>query len=268
MAITDTLTERLGPLPVWAWGGLAGGAIALGRYVYSRVSGSPSSEIIDVPGPSAEAAPQSVAAASSELGSFMAAGTYVPPAAAGDTYTPPSPDPSTSPLYPTSNDEWVNIATPLVVARSSFSNLKVLDALTKYVNGQTITEEQAEIVEIAIKAAGVPPYTVAPVSISPNTPAPSTTAPTPAAPAPWSPPAFLNGARFVIADTGGAVYQIVPGGIEWVPSEDAFYRLGGGGTVRLAGGPFTYGGNPGGTPPVPVPSNVLASFPRVGAVPG
>jgi hypothetical protein len=269
MAIQDTLTERLGPLPVWAWGAIAGGTIAAGRYVYGRVRGSSApAESADVSGPAAVAAPASIAETSSLSGSFMAAGTYVPPA---DSSFVTSPAASTSPLYPTSNDEWVRMATPLVVERSSNSNVAVLDGLTKYVNGEALTAREAEIVELAIKAVGVPPYSVAPVTVKPAvtapemTPPPAVTVPPPA-PA-WTPPAFLAGARFVIADTGGAIYQLVPGGAEWIPSEDAFYRLGGGGTVNLTSGPYTYERNRGGIAPVPVPASVLATIPKVGATP-
>lgn len=269
MPIQDTLTDKLGPLPVWAWGAIAGATIAVGRYVYDRTKGATTAAAVDVSGPSAAAAPASTAETSSlELGSFMAAGTYTPPA---DTSFVTSPASTTSPLYPQSNDEWVSMATPLVVERSSNTNVATLAALTKYVNGEALTEREAEIVELAIKAVGVPPYSVAPVTVKANVTAPDTTpppaavAPAPAPAAVWAPPAYLAGAQFVIDDQGGAVYQIVPGGIQWVPSEDAFFRLGGGGTVNLRSGPYRF--RDGGTAPVPIPGTVLATFPKVGALP-
>lgn len=269
MAIQDTLTERLGPLPVWAWGGIAGATIAVGRYVYERARGGATApaESADVAGPAAAPAPASIAETSSlELGSFMAAGTYNPPA---DSSFVTAPAASTSTLYPQSNDEWVSMATPLVVERMGAKNVEVLAALTKYVNGEALTEREAEFVEAGIRAVGVPPYSVAPVTVKPAVTAPETTPP-PAvtvapAPAAWAPPAYLAGAQFVIDDNGGAVYQIVPGGVQWIPSEDAFFRLGGGGTVNLRSGPYKFRDT--GTAPVPIPASVLATFPKVGATP-
>ncbi len=104
-------------------------------------------------------------------------------------------------------------------------------------------------------------------NLNPLNPAPEQSAPTPGvvnkpeAPAPdvWVKPSWLT-SRFVIGENGGAVYEVTPTGLQWVPNEQTFFALGGGGTVRLASGPYTYGGNPGGIPPQPIPQALLESL--------
>ena len=248
---TDTLGERLGPLPVWAWGGIAGAGIAGVRYVMSRRSGAGDTE---APGPSSAPAPaaQSVAAQSSEAGSFMAAGTYVPPPAA---YSPASPDPSANPIRPADNDEWLATASTLVASGGSIGYLTVSSALSKYLAGETITEAESRLVEQAIKLAGFPPYPAPPVVIASPSTAPLTPTP-PAAPAAYRAPTWLAGVKFV-KGSGPAIYEVVPNGIEWIPSEDV-YRQRGGSFGRAGEPPANY---------LTIPDSVLATLPRVGAVP-
>lgn len=80
---------------------------------------------------------------------------------------------------------------------------------------------------------------------------------------PWSPPAWLVAHRFVIGEHGGAVWQVLPNGLRHVPDEATFYALGGGGTVVLSSGPFTYAGNPDGEPPLSLSAALLDDMPRV-----
>jgi len=74
-------------------------------------------------------------------------------------------------------------------------------------------------------------------------------------------PSWLNGIRF-LKGSGPAVYAVTPNGLEWVPSEDVFTAMGGGGSIPG----YNYQ-NPNGIAPVIVGENVINSLPKVGATP-
>jgi len=191
----DRLTEKLGPLPVWAWGGLLGGGFLIGSFVYKRAKGtSTPAAAVDAGGPSTSdapaASPASVPASSSEMGSFMASGSYVPPGSGGGS----SGDPANLPDAPTDNDEWMRKAITLTVAKyPQFSYYEVQSALGLYVDGGEWTEAQQSIVELAIKLAGLPPYRTPGNTIVRPTPVVVTPPPvvqpsTPVVPGPAQPP--------------------------------------------------------------------------------
>lgn len=259
----DNLTTKLGPFPVWVWGGLAGGAIVGVRAITGRSKSGdvPASTSTTTSGPATtDAPPASVAATSSEAGSFMAAGTYVPPSSASDTYSPGTADPTSSTAYPADNDEWSRQAITLVVSKNtSLTYVEVTEAIRAYLDGRAVTEQQSAIVELALRAAGTPPYPVPPINVVRATPiattAPQSATPAPApAPAPWAAPAVWGGSRFVRGDAGRAVYLVIPGaGLQWVPSEDALRRLAGPGDMW--------------SQVLVVPSDTLRGTPRTGATP-
>lgn len=263
MSIGENLTTKLGPLPVWSWGVLAGVGIVGGKALYGKLrpSTAPASDAAPTTGPAGEAAPaaSSVPATSSEAGSFMAAGTYVPSGA----YTVPTTESSASSLKPTDNDEWARTAITLVVAQNTaLGTIEVTEAIRAYVDGRAVTDKQAAIIELGLRAVGSPPYPVPPINVvnptpivvtnpsAPPAPTPAATSPVPAA---WSPPASWGGAKFVRGNAGPAVYLVTAGGLEWIPSEDAL--------VRLAGTKDPW-------PQVLViPSANLRGIPRIGTVP-
>lgn len=170
--IGDRLGDKLGPLPVWAWGGIAGAAIIGGQALYRRArpAAVPASDTTATAAGSTPAtAPASTtgAGAGSGLASFLAAGTYTP--ADSGPYTAPT---STTPATFTDNDEWLRSALTLVSARNgSLSMLQIDDALQKYLDGAPVTEQQQSIIELALRAAGPPPYSVPPVNVIRNPPA-------------------------------------------------------------------------------------------------
>jgi hypothetical protein len=253
-AATDAITDKLGPLPVYAWGAIAGLVIAGGSFLLRRnrpaIESSPAGELGSSVSPAP--APASIPATSSAAGSFMAAGTYVPPSG-NVPYSPDSPSSSSSPMAPTDNAEWVRMGATLVTARNTgLTSSSVYDALNLYTDGAELTDAQAAIVELAIRAVGVPPYTVPPIRIRTNTPPPATTAPTPSEPAPFTAPSWLGSARFV-KGSGPAIYKITARGIEWIPSESAFFALGG-----RFGADANY---------LEIPDRSLAALPRVGTLP-
>lgn len=262
MPLPANLNERLGPLPIYAWGIVAGGSILGIQYARKRLgssSSAPSSPTLgSVSSSAAPAASPSVPAQSSALGSFLAGGSYVPGDASGATGAPSTV--VAGPPALTDNDQWLRAATTLVASSNgNLSMIQIDEALKAYLDGRPVTEQQAAIVELALRtSAGSPPYSVPAITIIPqNTPTPVLTpppapAPPPAAVPAWQPPPWLGGARFV-KGSGTAIYLIEPGlGIEWIPSEDAF---------RAAGGSFN--------PPnyVTIDDSVLHSFPRVGVRP-
>ncbi len=183
----DRLTEKLGPLPVWAWGLGAGGIILGGQYLLSRRNASPPSDGASVPGPSVEAAPTASPAADDSGLSFVADGSYVPP------NTAPALPGGGETVQPLDNDEWLRLAVVRVSSRDgSLPVLLIEGALSKYLNGQPLTEQESNIVELAIRTIGPTPYPAPPVTVIPTvipqpnpnpTPTPAPVPATPVAPA-------------------------------------------------------------------------------------
>ncbi len=202
MPLATTLTEKLGPLPVWAWGGIAGATIAGVSWIAQRRNPTPTDTdtttgtgpATGTPAPAAAPAPALV----TEPGSFYAGpatGVYTPPTWTPDTDT--GTGTGTGTPTASSNDEWTRLAAAAILARTpSLSALAVTDALDAYVSGRTVTEPAAAIIELGVRLVGLPPYPVPPVTIAPpgtppavTPPAPTPTpAPAPAPPAPTPTP--------------------------------------------------------------------------------
>jgi hypothetical protein len=236
-----TLTERLGPLPVWVWGAAAGGGILAYQYVRQRRAGpatAPSAALTTA----APAASPSVPATSSADGSFFAGGTYTPGSGGNGAYGSPV-TATAGPAAITDNDEWIRAATTLVAASNSgLGIIQIGEALKAYIDGRPVTEQQAAIIELALRtSAGQPPYAAPPIQIiaTINTPTPvlnpppPTPAPAPPTPAPaptrgpwdWL-PANLSGWRFV-KGSGPEIFEIVPLGLVRMTSWQMYLDHGG-----------------------------------------
>ena len=244
----DTLTQKLGPLPVWAWGVGAGAVIIGGRRLLSARTGA-AIAAATVTAAATGAPPSPVAAAgppaSFGVPSFSAGSGYQPAPTAADTSTP----------APASNDGWQSDAVRMLIAGGA-SPLLAQQAIGAYLTGDAITPAQRALIEQAIRTVGMPPAAVPPITLVGGTgaggsiPTPGQTEPAPTA-APWAPPAWLNGAK-VVTGSGPAVSLVRPDVIDGIPSESAFVNI---------GGSFN--------PPnwTDVPDSVLSTFPRLGVLP-
>ncbi len=260
--------RRIGPLPLGAWVGAGVAGLVL-AYVWNKRRGA--SEGTSA-GDETTTDPQTADASAPAYlpTSFAVAGGG--PGATGSTGTTTTTAETVTGTATTgyaTNSEWRRAAVTALTAKG-YSAIVADDALARYLESQDLTAQQSGLVGIALQTIGPAPDPV-PASPAPppdptqpaSQPTPVTTTPAAATPAPgaWK-PAWLGTTKFLISENGGAVYQVTDAGLVWVPSESAFYALGGGGTVRLASGPYTYAQN--GTPPVAVPDATLNALPRVG----
>lgn len=154
----DKLTQELGPLPVWAWGAIGGGALLAAQWWSRRGGYSPA------PSPAA-VAPDPMTG----TGAMSPAGAYL-------SYSQPSEGTASA----STNEDWVKEA-----IRGSRTPAADAAALTRYLNGDPLTWAQLQIVEAAIARFGPPPDLPGPGPDLPTRPA----APRPAAPRPPTPPA-------------------------------------------------------------------------------
>lgn len=142
--VTEGATKKLGPFPVWVWGVLIGGAFVIWYWVSQRDIGSGSSS------------------ADTEVG----------------TVAPPSGDFSTVPVIPgdapiedkNTNAEWL-IQAGTAAGSLGLSYVTAQTALMKYLNGQTLTNEERLMIDRIIQKIGPAPEGVA--SPPDVTPAPS-----------------------------------------------------------------------------------------------
>lgn len=171
MKWTATLTKKLGPLPVWGWGVIAGVVILVGYYYYSNNKKA------------ANAGEADVVISSDDLFKSIAGGSGGVGGSGGAT--------STEPVNYETNTSWRQKGVALLIG-SGVSPLKAQAALDNYIQGNPLTSEQAGYVNTVITALGLPPdgtFGIPSVLGAPAaTPAPTPTvtppAPTVAPPAP------------------------------------------------------------------------------------
>jgi hypothetical protein len=132
----SSLTEKIGPLPVWAYGVIVGG----GLYLYRR--SHPAATTADGTSTDGSSTPP----AGSDAGMPSTA-----PA------VPQSPDNGSATPTPQTNAEWKQRATQLVLQLNSWSAYQIDNALSAYLGGQTLDASQQSIVSQAIRMAGSPP---------------------------------------------------------------------------------------------------------------
>lgn len=170
----QSLEKKLGPLPVWAWGGLLAGAAYI---FYSRRIAS-------------TAAAQAAAGVNSGDGTVAPTDTtsndgFDPNTAVND-WLSQNPQSSAYPAgltaqgtpAPTTNAQWARLAADFLTAHGDVPAL-VQTALAKYTAGSALTQAEQAVVDQALTAFGSPPEGV--LAVNPGTPPPTTggTTPTP-----------------------------------------------------------------------------------------
>lgn len=148
MAEDNVLTQDIGPLPAYAWGGAIAAGLALSWWLRRRGGDSP--------------APEN--AASVGLPPSGAA----PLAGGGSTVRRHEDEPA-------DNREWRRLAFDELVA-AGVGTVAADQALSRYLNGDVLTAGQAAIIEQALQLAGMPPRGAPPVRLED---APPGAAPTP-----------------------------------------------------------------------------------------
>lgn len=150
----DKFTAKLGPLPVWAWGAIIG-LLLLAFVWFSRSGGSTAATDTASGTTDAEASPL-----------FPSSSNTVP----SDTDTTAgSTDTTTS-----TNSYWLTQGSAFAVSRG-YSPTAAIAALTKWLNGDTITADEQRIVDAVVKQIGAPPEGTS--GTSTVTPAPTTAKP-------------------------------------------------------------------------------------------
>lgn len=271
----ETLGEKLGPLPVWVWGVGLGVTITGARWAIDKrkAAATPPAASTDAGTPAG-------------AGNGVAGGPGVSPGAGSPATVPAVGVPNaggwnapadqvagtpTTAAGPTTNAEWQTLAVEALTA-DGYPPLTIETAISKYLAGTPITVTEQALISQAFRHQGRPPEGAPVMTTAPETAvgggSSPTAAPVPqnvtqpvaqpvAAPAPiWSPPGWLAGSRFV-KGSGPAIYQVVPGGIEWVPSHEAFMALGGHGPGH-DDQPANY---------ITVSDDALRPIPRIGTTP-
>lgn len=127
MAITDTLTKQVGPLPVGVWLAVVGGGLGLAYYTSRN--------------------PARTTAPDTDPGVGVGAGT--------PGFLPVSPPPTT-PAEFADNDAWARAAVAYLVGNNNNPTASSI-AIRKYVDGNTWTAAEDILIKTAIKAIGPPP---------------------------------------------------------------------------------------------------------------
>jgi len=134
------LKKKMGPLPIWAWGLIAGSIIGL--YLYSRHRGGEDTFIED------DAATE-LEDASVEEGVGEGPGW--------ETFPPPTtPSPAAPDTY-TNNREWAAYAINITIQQTDLDNAAIATAVGKFIAKQPLTQAQVDIIGIVIGLAGAPP---------------------------------------------------------------------------------------------------------------
>lgn len=175
--VTESLGNKLGPLPVYAWVGI--GVAGVYGFVKFRSRGtnaaaSDSATVSDTSSASAE-----------QYGSADGSAGNAGNTSVVSSGTIPSDNPST----PTTNEEWSRIVSDWLISHGR-NPADVQNAITSYLAGKPLTTIQQAIVNIAIQAYGVPPTgPIAVVAVpKPAPPAGGGTAPKPRPPVPKTSP--------------------------------------------------------------------------------
>lgn len=181
-AIPAAFTDKLGPLPAWAWGlGLGGSILAWQRW-RDRASGGEATEPVDENTAAAPPAPD---------GSF----TMTPSPIGGGTWAvapvtqPPSGDGgSRDGSGWANNEEWRRAAVDWLVAQR-YDSIQSANAVTKLLDGSKVTKQEASVLRNLLRDFGAPPQGHPPIIVEGGTADPINPPPAPPRPAPPRPPA-------------------------------------------------------------------------------
>lgn len=162
--LTGFLTRKAGPLPIGVWIIAVGGGIAIA--VYMRRTAGAGAEV-----------PTEV----DDQGFNQGGNTFTPGGVGGSAGTS---NVNPLPTAPADNDEWLQRAADYLVGKG-LSGSQVAHSLGKWLGGETLTQQDRAIVDMAIQAIGNPPTAPPP---SPNAPpVPPTIPPRQVPPMPGTP---------------------------------------------------------------------------------
>lgn len=165
MDIQETLTDKAGPFPVWVWGLMLGGVVVGVMWFNGRGTDYTDTVTGD----------EYTATGTDSLSGIDDAIQYdgdnsndVIDSTEPEDLTPEPVEPETG---PESNAEWLSRGTAFLITRGH-NPLKAQKSLTKYLNGQKLTQSQAALVNAVITRYGLPPEG-APVAQVVDAPGPS-----------------------------------------------------------------------------------------------
>jgi len=149
-AAPRALTAKLGPLPVWLWGALGAGVVALGRNLRGRRSTADAAPASDA------AAGEGPAASAPEAGGPAMAAT-VPslfPAIPANGYSDGA---STAPAPTSTPDGWRRAGERWALDNLQWSGIVITSALQRYQEGAALNAADVSIVNAVIRAIGPAP---------------------------------------------------------------------------------------------------------------
>lgn len=161
--ILSGLTKKVGPAPAYVWGALIVGGVVVLWYLRQRFSQD---------GEEVAATDQGFGYPGDLYGLGEQTGYY----SAGDVAGEPTLPPNTS-VSPSTNPQWLRLATDALVALGTYNPTIVYSALAKVLNGLPITEQEEAIWNQAVRNYRQPPESYPPIEVI-RTPVPTTT-PTP-----------------------------------------------------------------------------------------
>lgn len=144
MDIKETLTHKLGPLPVWVWGVGAGVGINVARYMMNRNKAT-ADEGAGLP--SDQTGLETIGGGTAGVPSPSSTS----PGGGGD----PILDPTSLPA--TSNGAWVAEASAKVAKNGGPAVSTVRSALDKFLAGTALTPVEENLVDMARRLSGYPP---------------------------------------------------------------------------------------------------------------
>lgn len=172
------IEKKLGPLPIWAWGAIFGGAF----YLYMRKRAATAAATL-----AASATPAPTDASSTDATGAIDPATGIPyseeadnggfdPNSAIDQYLGQDPTNSAYPVgsiaqgvpAPVTNAQWARLAADYLQGQGDDPSL-VQTALSKYLAGTALSASEQSIVNLALQAFGTPPEGVLPVTSAPPT---------------------------------------------------------------------------------------------------
>lgn len=178
--VTEALTGKLGPAPVWVWA--AGVSVPLiGWRLWSAhraaaAAAKAEADANQAAGSNLDTAPDSLLPGASGA---VAAGALYPTGNPGGLWNvDDAGSVGTNPTGPVDNYAWINAAADRLVAQG-YAPSVVLSALRKVIDGQPVTDQEEAIFNLAVRGSGNPPGGVptitragsSPVVSSPTTPA-------------------------------------------------------------------------------------------------
>lgn len=140
MAISETLTRYVGPLPVWGWVVVGGG----GFYLIKKMKGS--TGLTSLLGSSSGTGADATAAVTSGTTAADVAGAS-----------------------PTDNSSWASDAIQYLESEG-YSSSQAQAAIGTYTSGGTVDPSMATLVDNAVQGVGQPPQVVFPTSANPSLP--------------------------------------------------------------------------------------------------